>query len=304
MNVPVYRSPAGVVLPADVVALLRDSFSFVGPGSPLPTTGPTGASQVSTEVPVYEEPNRVIVPAQPVAILLSDGTFVGPGNPLPTTGGGGGPTTAEDVSLAGHSPLDNVQEALDQLLYVAIDASPTGGGSANEIGASVASVNFTWSVNKDPTTQSLNQGVGSIDPTLRDYLFTGPYTTNQTFTVTVSDGTTSDQASVSVTFQPKRYWGTSALTSLNNAQILALSQELSSSRAKSLTYDCTGGAYPYFIYPTSLGALTSVTVGGLAFSDFTQSIQSVTNAQGYVQNYYVTRFNGIQTGAAINVSWA
>jgi hypothetical protein len=207
---------------------------------------------------------------------------------------------ASDVTVT-NPGYDNAQEIFDALLYVPINVSATGGGSSNEIGASVSNVNFTWSVNKDPTTQSLNQGVGSIATTLRAYLFAGPYTTNQTFTVTVGDGQTTDNASINVTFSPKAYWGPWPDQTPDNAEILTLTQALASGRARSVSYDCTGGRYPIYCYPKSFGALSNVTVGGLAFSDYTLTEVSLTNAQGYTQDYYLFSFNGIQTGANINV---
>lgn len=107
-----------------------------------------------------------------------------------------------------------------------------------------------------------------------------------------------------VSFLPKRYWGVSPDATLSNSDILALSQEFSSSKGKSITYDCSGGNYFYWCYPASLGLPSGVTVGGLAFSDYTVTVQSLTNASGYTQDYNVVRCNSLQTGAAINVVWS
>jgi hypothetical protein len=107
-----------------------------------------------------------------------------------------------------------------------------------------------------------------------------------------------------VIFQRKAYWGASSEESLDNAAILALSQAFATSRSKSVTYDCTGFKYPFYCYPASFGELSNVNVGGLAFSDYSQEIVSLTNASGHTEDYYVTRFNGIQTGENIVVSWA
>lgn len=219
--------------------------------------------------------------------------------------GPGLPIAASDVTYAISSDpsLSTVKEALDKLLYVSPSVSLSGGGTY-EIGSTVHGVHLTWGFNKPIVSQSLNQGIGALPLDQRSYDWPADVSSNITFTLTTSDGKTTTTGSTSVQFSRKRYWGVSAALSLDNAEILALSQEFSSSRAKSITYDCSGGRYPYFCYPKSLGALSAVSVGGLAFSDFRQDTVSLTNASGHTEDYYVTRFNGIQTGANIVVSWS
>jgi hypothetical protein len=306
MPPPFYRDPAGVLVLANASGLVISDLTFVDADSPLPVVADTlDPDMVRRTPPFYLLPTGIRVLAEGWAIVLSDGTIVGPGNPLPVTGGGGG-GDAYSVTYTNPAYPDimNVGEALDLILYVAVDITAMTGGSSNEIGSSVASVNLNWVINKDVTSQSISNGVGTIDPDLRTLLVNGPFTSNQTWQLTASDGESSDNASTSLSFFRKRYWGVSPETSLDNSEILALSQEFATNNDKAITYDCTGGRYPYFCYPTSFGALTSVTVGGLAFSDYTQDVQSFTNASGHTENYYVTRFNGIQTGAAINVVWS
>ena len=306
--IPFYRDPSNILVPAEVTTLLQADFTFTTEMTPLPVYTDTRDPDMTTDTPpVYYNLAGVKVPADVYCILLADGTVVGPGNPLPTTGGGGGPVDAYDVSYTtpAYPAIENVGEALDQIFYVPTNITSFSGGGTYEIGTSISSVHLTWTINKDITSQSINHGIGSLDPSLRAYDTTdGPYTTNQSWTLTVSDGTTGDNASTSLTFLAKRYWGVWDDQHPDNSEILTLSQELASSRGKSITYNATGGKYPIYVYPTSFGALTGVTVGGLAFSDYTQEVISLTNAQGYTQNYYLTYFNGIQTGAAINVVWS
>jgi len=216
-------------------------------------------------------------------------------------GGGGGPVAASSVTVT-NDGYSNAQEIFDDLLYVPLSISSFTGGSTVEIGSTVNTVNLAWSYNKDVTAQEINQSIGSLDPADRTYNITSlGLTTNRTWTLSATDGTTPDTANTSVTFLPKRYWGVWVDDNPDNTDILTLSNELTTSRAKSITYDCTGGRYPIYAWPKNLGALTGVTVGGLAFSAYTVSEMSFTNAQGYTQDYYVFVFNGIQTGAAINV---
>lgn len=221
-------------------------------------------------------------------------------------GGAGGAVTAHDVAYETTSDpsISNVWDALDKLLYKGQSMSLSGGGTY-EIGTVVHGVHLTWTYSKAIVSQSLDNGIGALDLALRAYDWPDDISTSTAFTLTSSDGQQTSHATTSVVFQRKAYWGASALTSLANADILALSSNaFATSLARAVAYDCTGKKYPYYCYPASFGPLTDVRVGGLAFSDFTQTIVSLTNASGHTEDYYVTRFNGIQTGSNIQVSWS
>lgn len=218
---------------------------------------------------------------------------------VPFIGGGGGGGDASEITY--HNPsYPTVEAALDELLYIAPVVVLTG-GSTVEIGQTVNSVVLNWTVNKEITSQSIDQGIGSLLPSLRTYTHSGQtITTNRTYTITVNDGATPATSSTSVLFSNKRYWGTSTLTSLTDAQIIALSSEFSSSRVQTRTFDCTGGKYFYFAWPTSFGT-PSFKVGGLSFSDMTLVTRAFVNASGYSSSYDIYRVTNIQTGSAIIV---
>jgi hypothetical protein len=212
------------------------------------------------------------------------------------------PLTAS--SLAYHNTsYPTVEAALDTLLYVAPSASFSLSVGTVEIGSTVTAVTASWSFNKAMATVALTDA--SIAVTDTSHAFTGlSLTSNKTYTLSYSDGTNSGSASRTVAFSSKRYWGVSASATLDDAAILALSSEFSSSKSKAITYNCTGGRYFYFCYPAASGLPANVTVGGLAFSDYTVTVQALTNASGYTQNYNVVRCNNLQTGASISVVWA
>lgn len=217
-------------------------------------------------------------------------------------GGGGGitlPISSADVTY--DAPYGTVDAALDALFYVNTDISAFTGGSNNEIGSTVNNVNLAWTINKAIISQSINQGIGALDPSLRALNLTGlGITTNRTYTLTVSDGSTIDNASTSVQFFNKRYWGVSAETDLDDAQIIALSGELATARQQTRVFDCSGGRYFYFAFPASFGTPT-FKVGGLSFTDMVDVTRSFTNASGFASSYQIWRVNSIQTGSAINV---
>ena len=104
--------------------------------------------------------------------------------------------------------------------------------------------------------------------------------------------------SISVTFKHRLYWGTSEFDDLTDYN--TLSTELSTSRKKSTTFNCSGGKYFYYVYPKALGKSTWK-VGGLAFSGYELKEVSIINEYGKSIEYYVYRSKDIQYGGKINV---
>lgn len=201
--------------------------------------------------------------------------------------------------------MQTLQDAIDKLLYitpsVTLKAENTASNVYYEIGTTKTSTALTWTWNKNIRTQSLNQSIGSLDPALGSYTYTTSYTTDKTFTITGSDGTTTKTSSVNVKFIPKRYWGVSTETSLTDEQILVLSGELSTNRIQSRIFDCSGGKYFYFVIRTAYCDGILFKVGGLGFSDMDVITRNVVNAQGYSAEYNIYRVHNLQTGSAISV---
>lgn len=105
---------------------------------------------------------------------------------------------------------------------------------------------------------------------------------------------------ITYTPSPKRYWGYTSNTAANNADILAAAgggSELSSSKSKTFTVTASGSNRPFFSYVSSSGDLTSINIGGLeSLGAYTKTVVSVTNAQGYTQNYNVYTQNNATSG--------
>lgn len=98
------------------------------------------------------------------------------------------------------------------------------------------------------------------------------------------------------------YWGVSSKDTLAALDVEALgNSEPANTFAKTVTYNCTGGRYPYIAYPAQWGTPENVTVGGLAFSDLV--IADISDVDGS-DDYRVIRFGYLQNGKAINVVWA
>jgi len=204
-----------------------------------------------------------------------------------------------------------VEAALDYLLFSPLSVSISG-GSLNEVGSTVTTVNCAWSYNDTPEligpypillTQALTDFPGLLLAD-RSHLFTGlSITTNKSYTITATDARSTISASTTVAFSLKRYWGASALTSLSDADIRAMSQEFAGSEPKTVIYNCSGGKYPYYIYPASWGVPVTVLVGGFFYSDYSVTTRNFTNASGHTEPFNIIKFNGIQTASILNVVW-
>lgn len=100
-----------------------------------------------------------------------------------------------------------------------------------------------------------------------------------------------------------RHWGVSASEELDDAAILALSKEFASSRTKSVTYDCTGGKYFYFAYPTSFGDLNNTKVNNLAWNDWVLVKRDVVNSFGVTIPFNIYRCYNLLNGSSVPVVW-
>jgi hypothetical protein len=199
----------------------------------------------------------------------------------------------------------SVEAALNFLMYVPLTGSLTNDHPLNEIGIALPEVTLTWTYNKGVLNQTLESAAQAAPLRTLTILYSSGLSLNHTYGLVASDGVDTLPLSTSVAFLPQGYWGVSPNLTLTNAQILALgSSALSSNRARSMSYNASSVGYPFYCYPVSFGLPANVTVSGLAFSDYSVTTQSMTNASGYAQNYYILRFNNIQTGANINVVWS
>ncbi|MDU7520210.1 MAG: hypothetical protein E7K72_02250 [Roseomonas mucosa] len=139
----------------------------------------------------------------------------------------------------------------------------------------------------------------------------GPFTAASSWTARVTDPSPpagqadTAVASAALAFRHRRYWGVSASQALDGAGIPALggSEFATGFGPKSVTYNCDGGRYPYYAYPAAWGTPDAVTVGGLAFSDFTVTDIPFVNASGATETFRVLRFGRLQNGSAIQVVW-
>lgn len=198
-------------------------------------------------------------------------------------------------------------------------ASFTNTVGVSEVGSTVNSYTLNWTYNRNssnPASQSLSTS-GSLAVALRTLAVTGAgITTDTTITLSAVGDDVSWGASVgnpsslttSILFRPSIYHGVDNGSPISTGSgimtAFSSSAVLSSSRAVTYTFDASvsgGSNYLYIAYPSSFGAPSSTRFNGFAFTDYTSTTSSLTNASGNTETYIILRTNSTYSGSSI--SW-
>jgi len=208
------------------------------------------------------------------------------------------PSAASDISYT-NPEYPTVAAALDQLLYVKPTVSLTG-GSTNEDGVVLNSITLNWSTNKAITSQSIDQGIGTLANDLRTYTYTTATSTDKKFTITVGDGKNTATSSTTVSFKNKKFYGISNKDSLTDAEIknLATNEWCSGKALSKKTFDCTptvespAGFYIYYALPTSFVASDpTFKINGLQTTAYLKTVKAdYQNGQNKTVSYTIYRF--------------
>lgn len=195
-----------------------------------------------------------------------------------------------------------VNDLLDELLYVAISIDTFTNQHGNqEIGTVLPNVGLDWTRNKDATSQQLTgSGIGTVDPgaSAITYTIVGiNLAANGSWTLQISDGTNTVQATTSINFYNKIHWGARIPGTINDAFITGLSGEsLQPTFARTFTVTAGASDKIYFALPTDYGTPTFV-VGGFA-GGFTKVASAIThtNDSGHPEAYDVWESNSFNLG--------
>lgn len=149
---------------------------------------------------------------------------------------------------------------------------------ACEMGSS-NTISLAWALNKTATQQNIN----GMPVTGNSKQYTG-VTTNQTYTLSVSDSQTSASKSVTVSFANQIYYGAAAdLTTITD-----LTKVLSNNPARTITVNAGSGKYIIYALPARLGGVAFY-VSGFE-GGFEEPVeQDITNASGFREAYKVYR---------------
>ena len=113
--------------------------------------------------------------------------------------------------------------------------------------------------------------------------------------------------STGITFSPKSksYWGTSATLSPTDADIIAASNEFSTTKSKvGFSVNISSGTkFIFYAYPIGFNDLSSLTVGGFeSLSAFTKITRTFVNAQGYSSTYIIYVSNNNFSSSVDNIN--
>ena len=231
-------------------------------------------------------------------------------NPVPTAIGG-----VEAGTTFNKTPIIDI---LNSLLYpyqnpsfgsFSIDGQSSG---SFELGYTYPSGNklFTWNItnpnNVKENSITLNAETGISNTGSKSQMvasITKNSVGSHTFTIKAQNSN-NVEFSRTITFNwlAKRFWGVSEEESVTDDIIKSFSSELSNSKVKTVSYDGTGGRYPYFIYPTALGDLNNTKVNNLEWNDWVLVKRDFINVNGVSIPMNIYRGSNKINGA-LTINW-
>ena len=193
--------------------------------------------------------------------------------------------------------INNVGQALDQLLYKDLIITTKVNPNVAEIGDTISKVEFSWNYNKNIVQQTFDSVV--LDASIRNKIITNIRNTT-TKILSVSDGRNTKSVSMSITFKLASYYGVSNKTTLTSEDIInSFTRDFNFQKGSTITVNAQAGQYIYIMVPKSMGALSFYVggfEGGFQASDFQFSRYGQTN------NYILYRSDNAGLGATtINV---
>ena len=219
-----------------------------------------------------------------------------------------GVSTADSITYDNPNfvQYDTVDTALDALFAKVYYVKPTCSLSADKRGGTFemgtvisAPITFTWTTNKNITSQTLT-GCTLADASVRTAIYNTNVMADKTFTLSVSDGENSASSSVSYKFLNNVFWGSAATGIYNSAFINALSnKKLASAIKGTYSFNIASGEYGFWAVPSNM-TISSVWIGGFEVTVDDLGIVSYTNSQGYTRDYriYKTGKSGLGTISA------
>ena len=157
-----------------------------------------------------------------------------------------------------------------------------------------APIEFTWTVNKEITSQTLTDCTIELED--RTATYDTDITSDKTFTLFISDSQNNASSSVSYKFLNNVFWGSAPTAdTYDSAFISALSnKKLTNSLKGTYSFNVETGEYGFWAVPSNM-TISTVWIGGFEVTVENLGTVSYTNAQGYTRDYnlYKTGQSGL-----------
>ena len=216
-----------------------------------------------------------------------------------------GVSTADSITYDNPNfvQYDTVDTALNALFAKVYYVKPTCSLSADKRGGTFemgtvisAPITFTWTTNKDITSQTLT-GCTLADASVRTATYNTNVASNKTFTLSVSDGENFASSSISYSFLNNVFWGSASTGIYNSTFINALSNKKLASAVKgTYSFNIASGEYGFWAVPSNM-TISSVWIGGFEVTVDDLGIVSYTNSQGYTRDYRIYKTGKSGLGA-------
>ena len=241
-------------------------------------------------------PDYIVLPSQGVGTPGPEGP-IGPQGPP----GDVSAVPAENVTVT-NPGYNNAQEIFDFLLYIPLEiTSFVPATSVYEIGTTIVSLGFTWTLSKSEIISQALTGVHlpivlGIVERGATVNFSPALGVSSTFTLTVDDNTTVAVSTANINFYNGIYYGNSPLPiSINSNFINSLTKNLQAGREFDFISNAGVDEYVWYAHKKSLGVANFV-AGGFTGGFEAPSTVSFTNASVYTEDYYVYRSTNPQIG--------
>ena len=255
-------------------------------------------------------------------VIISDKSVtVNSGDIVSLTGNG---SEANPIAIALYRALRITSLTATVLEKTKADGSAGGVGSGTEWekGTVITAIRLEWlyADGNGLASQTITPANGVFNPSLevevRKVDITGlninhnSTQANRRYILTARDNKnyptgTAVTANREFSFLDSVYWGVSTNETITAAEILAASSALLDKRNQTRTFDCSGGRYIWFAWPSGHSGNPTFTVGGLpetTFNNNKQTISGFVNSSGYaVPTLDVYRTGFIQYGESITV---
>ena len=187
--------------------------------------------------------------------------------------------------------ISELEQSVDDIRYepIEIESFTHNYSDIIEIGTTISSVVLSWTLSRNPKSQSINGA--AISNTVRSKTFTGlTITTTTPFTLNVTDERdTTTSLETKIVCANGIYYGIAGdQTSYTNEFIRGLDKSLQESNEKTFTVDAGDDQYIYYCTPTSYGTPT-FNVCGFNGGFSKQNTVQFTNSSGYSESYDIWR---------------